>query len=75
MAAAFGVPNLSNVFYYGKDFSSFEEETDEEGKLKKKKYKPLSSYASFDLFRGERAKPVKIVDKHSNRERSNDSTE
>ncbi|OQA05658.1 MAG: putative cardiolipin synthase YwiE [bacterium ADurb.Bin374] len=29
------------------------------------KYKNLSSYASFQLFRGERPKPVKILDKHS----------
>ncbi|HOY67739.1 MAG TPA: phosphatidylserine/phosphatidylglycerophosphate/cardiolipin synthase family protein [Candidatus Ozemobacteraceae bacterium] len=29
------------------------------------KYKRLSGYASFELFRGERLKPVKILDKHS----------
>ncbi|HEY9069409.1 MAG TPA: phosphatidylserine/phosphatidylglycerophosphate/cardiolipin synthase family protein [Candidatus Ozemobacteraceae bacterium] len=29
------------------------------------KFKNLSSYASFQLFRGERPKPVKILDKHS----------
>lgn len=29
------------------------------------KYKKLSSFASFELFRGERLKPVKILDKHS----------
>ncbi|MBP7633547.1 phosphatidylserine/phosphatidylglycerophosphate/cardiolipin synthase family protein [Candidatus Ozemobacteraceae bacterium] len=29
------------------------------------KYKKLMSYASFELFRGERLKPVKILDKHS----------
>lgn len=29
------------------------------------KFKNLSSYASFQQFRGERAKPVKILDKHS----------
>lgn len=29
------------------------------------KYKKLSGYASFELFRGERLKPVKILDKHS----------
>lgn len=29
------------------------------------KYKKLSSFASFELFRGERLKPVKILDQHS----------
>lgn len=29
------------------------------------RFKNLSSYASFQQFRGERAKPVKILDKHS----------
>lgn len=29
------------------------------------KFKDISSYAAFDLFRGERPKPVKILDKHS----------
>lgn len=29
------------------------------------RYKKLSGYAGFDLFRGERVKPVKILDKHS----------
>lgn len=29
------------------------------------KYRKLSGYASFELFRGERLKPVKILDKHS----------
>ncbi len=29
------------------------------------KFKNISSYAAFDLFRGERQKPVKILDKHS----------
>jgi len=29
------------------------------------KYKKLSSFASFEMFRGERLKPVKILDKHS----------
>ncbi|GAB1354139.1 MAG TPA: phosphatidylserine/phosphatidylglycerophosphate/cardiolipin synthase family protein [Candidatus Rifleibacterium sp.] len=28
-------------------------------------FKGISSYAAFDLFRGERQKPVKILDKHS----------
>lgn len=28
-------------------------------------FKDISSYASFELFRGERLKPVKILDKHS----------
>lgn len=30
-----------------------------------RKYKNLTSYAAFDMFRGERFKPVKILDKHS----------
>ena len=30
-----------------------------------KKFKNIRSYASFDMFRGERKKPVKILDKHS----------
>lgn len=29
------------------------------------KFKNISSYASFSMFRGERTKPVKIIDKHS----------
>lgn len=37
-------------------------------------YKNISSYASFDLWRGERKKPVKIIDKYSHLGNFNDIT-
>jgi hypothetical protein len=41
-AAAFGIPELANVFYYGKDFSSKKQKLDEKGKLIQEEYRPLS---------------------------------
>ena len=38
------------------------------------KFKNISSYASFQMWRGERAKPVKIIDKHSYLNKLNDIT-
>jgi phosphatidylserine/phosphatidylglycerophosphate/cardiolipin synthase-like enzyme len=38
------------------------------------KFKNITGYASFDLFHGERAKPVKIIDKHSRLDSMNDIT-
>ncbi len=52
----------------------FDPEKMTDGKLKKEliemnkeisSFKNISSYASFQMFRGEREKPVKILDKHS----------
>jgi len=52
----------------------FDPEKITDGRLKKEliemnkeisAYKNISSYASFQMFRGEREKPVKIIDKHS----------
>jgi len=42
MAAAFGVPQLANVFYYGKEFGSKKQKLDKEGKLIEEEYEPLS---------------------------------
>lgn len=38
------------------------------------KFKGITAYAGFDLFHGERAKPVKIIDKHSRLGGTNDIT-
>ena len=42
MAAAFGVPQLANVFYYGKEFGSKKQKLDKEGKIVGDEYEPLS---------------------------------
>ena len=42
IAAAFGMPALANVFYYGKDFSSKKQKLDKKGELEEEEYKPLS---------------------------------
>jgi len=42
MAAAFGVPQLANVFYYGKEFGSKKQKLDKEGKIVSDEYEPLS---------------------------------
>lgn len=41
MAAAIGVPELANVFYYGKEFGSKKQKL-KDGELEKEEYKPLS---------------------------------
>jgi hypothetical protein len=40
--AAAGIPNLANVFYYGKDFTSKKQKINEKGELELDEYKPLS---------------------------------
>lgn len=42
IAAAFGIPALANVFYYGKDFGSKKQKLTKEGELQEEEYKPLS---------------------------------
>jgi len=42
IAATFGVPQLANVFYYGKDFGSKKQSFDKKGKLEQEEYDPLS---------------------------------
>jgi hypothetical protein len=42
IAAAFGIPALANVFYYGKDFSSKKQKLNKEGDVVEEEYKPLS---------------------------------
>ena len=42
MAGAFGVPQLANVFYYGKDFGSKKQKVSKSGKLQQEEYKALS---------------------------------
>jgi len=42
IAAAFGIPTLANVFYYGKDFGSKKQKLDKEGNVVDEEYKPLS---------------------------------
>jgi hypothetical protein len=41
-AAAFGVPQLANVFYYGKEFGSKKQHLNKKGELEEEEYKPLS---------------------------------
>jgi hypothetical protein len=42
IAAAFGMPALANVFYYGKDFSSKKQKLDKKGEIEEEEYRPLS---------------------------------
>jgi hypothetical protein len=42
IAAAFGIPALANVFYYGKEFGSKKQKVNEKGELVDEDYKPLS---------------------------------
>jgi hypothetical protein len=42
MASAFGVPQLANVFYYGKDFGSKKQKVSKSGKLDQDEYRALS---------------------------------
>jgi len=42
IAASFGMPQLANVFYYGKEFGSKKQKLTKEGKLEEEEYKPLS---------------------------------
>jgi hypothetical protein len=42
IAAAFGIPQLANVFYYGKEFGSKKQKLDKKGELEEEEYKPLS---------------------------------
>jgi hypothetical protein len=42
VAAAFGMPQLANVFYYGKEFGSKKQKLTKEGKLEEEEYQPLS---------------------------------
>jgi hypothetical protein len=42
IAAAFGMPQLANVFYYGKDFSSKRQKLNKEGDVVEEEYRPLS---------------------------------
>jgi len=41
-AAAFGYPQLANVFYYGKEFGSKKQKLSEKGTVEEELYKPLS---------------------------------
>jgi hypothetical protein len=41
-AAAFGVPQLANMFYYGKEFGTKKQHLNEKGELEEEEYKPLS---------------------------------
>jgi hypothetical protein len=40
--AAAGIPQLANVFYYGKEFGSKKQKINEKGELEQDEYKPLS---------------------------------
>jgi hypothetical protein len=42
MAAAFGMPQLANVFYYGKEFGTKKQKLDEKGNVIDGEYDPLS---------------------------------
>lgn len=41
IAATFGLPQLANVFYYGKDFGSKKQKL-KDGEVEEEEYKPLS---------------------------------
>ena len=41
VAATFGLPQLANVFYYGKDFGSKKQKL-KDGEVEEEEYKPLS---------------------------------
>ena len=40
--AAAGIPQLANVFYYGKEFGSKKQKLTKEGEVAEEEYKPLS---------------------------------
>jgi len=40
--AAAGIPELANVFYYGKEFGTKKQKVNEKGELIEEDYKPLS---------------------------------
>jgi hypothetical protein len=42
IAAAFGIPQLANVFYYGKEFGSKKQKLTKEGEVAEEEYRPLS---------------------------------
>jgi hypothetical protein len=42
VAAMAGLPQLANVFYYGKDFGSKKQTFDKKGQLQQEEYDPLS---------------------------------
>ena len=42
IAAAFGIPALANVFYYGKEFGSKRQKLNKKGELEDEEYRPLS---------------------------------
>ena len=42
IAAAFGIPQLANVFYYGKEFGSKKQKIDKKGELEDEDYRALS---------------------------------
>ena len=42
IAASFGMPQLANVFYYGKEFGSKKQKLTKEGAVEEEEYKPLS---------------------------------
>jgi predicted nuclease of restriction endonuclease-like (RecB) superfamily len=41
-AASLGVPQLANVFYYGKDFTSKKQKLTKQGTVVEERYRPLS---------------------------------
>ena len=42
IAAAFGIPALANVFYYGKEFGSKRQKLNKKGEIEEEDYRPLS---------------------------------
>jgi hypothetical protein len=42
IAAAFGIPALANVFYYGKEFGSKKQKLTKKGEVAEEEYRPLS---------------------------------
>ena len=42
LASSFGVPQLANVFYYGKDFGSKKQKVTKKGELQQEEYRALS---------------------------------
>ena len=68
IAAAFGIPALANVFYYGKDFGSKKQKLTKEGEVVEEEYKPLSVTKAGAV--GEMIEEQEIAQEQKNKENS-----
>jgi len=70
IAATFGIPQLANVFYYGKDFGSKKQKLDKSGQVVEEEYKPLSVTKAG--AEGELIEEQEIAEEKKNRENNAD---